>query len=223
MVRWWFLVCAMLALKSLDVASYRTKRIEYATSLFEECESHRECKNLKYTECWNGYCRCLPNYFPRKNKYHACYGGINTTCDSNNDCNGNDQVGCISNTCQSYETFFSSSNTEVIKLYRAERIGSRCATDENCSDLDKTQCRAGKCKCVRGYWLDKNICRPVTNVICADDSDCEERGTKCILEQCVLPEDFFDESNAHNSNLYTANNYGDICGTDHHCRNINNT
>ncbi|KAH0557360.1 hypothetical protein KQX54_004646 [Cotesia glomerata] len=109
----------------------------------------------------------------------------------------------------------------IRKAFNFLGIGSRCATDENCSDLDKTQCRAGKCKCVRGYWLDKNICRPVTNVICADDSDCEERGTKCILEQCVLPEDFFDESNAHNSNLYTANKCKQVlnvyCKDDYQC------
>ncbi|KAG8040254.1 hypothetical protein G9C98_000824 [Cotesia typhae] len=85
-----------------------------------------------------------------------------------------------------------------------QRIGSGCVTNENCQDLNNTLCKSGKCECLKGYWKANETCQLVTNTTCINHSDCKESGAKCLLNNCVLPSEFFVESNTRNATLYAA-------------------
>lgn len=106
------------------IQNFFNKILHFISDILSSCKSHRDCKDLKYSQCLSGRCRCLSNYYKRNS--NVCLGGINATCDSDYDCRHNHLVGCISNTCQSYATFFARSNDEEVKLYRAESKNFFC-------------------------------------------------------------------------------------------------
>ncbi|CAG5090049.1 Protein of unknown function [Cotesia congregata] len=165
----------VIAFGLLLVASILGAKFNYPDRLFGVtngvggyCDRQRGCENVRNSECFRGKCKCLTNYRPSRPWGESiCKGIISAICESDDDCLNLDQVSCIFNTCQNF-TKFLESDAEVTKLYRATALGSRCKTNEHCSNLNNSICVAGKCDCIDGYGisflascepLDRRFCR----------------------------------------------------------------
>ncbi|CAD6245273.1 GSCOCG00013620001-RA-CDS [Cotesia congregata] len=215
----------LLVASILEADRYKSKHL-FRQALWVEdyCERQRDCENIRNSECSRGKCKCLPNY-QRSGplRKSICRGIISAFCESDNDCLNSDEVSCIFNTCQNF-TKFLDSDAEVKKLYRATALRSRCETNEHCSNLKSSICVNGKCDCYDGYGINHiGNCDPLDKRYCGELKECWTDKVTCFGDYCMLPEEFFVESNAKNISAYKAYRIGDPCQTDHHCRDLSDT
>ncbi|KAH0551902.1 tenascin-like [Cotesia glomerata] len=197
---------------------------QLARTVGDYCDRRRSCEDVRNSECFRGKCKCLPNY-QRSGPWDksTCKGIINAFCESDDDCLHSDEVSCIFNTCQNF-TKFRESDAEVKKLYRATVLRSWCETNEHCSNLIDSICVGGKCDCIDGYGINQiGNCDPLDRRYCGELKECWTDKVTCFGDYCMLPEEFFVESNTKNISAYIANNIGDACQTDRHCRDLSDT
>ena len=165
--------------------------IFYTTISYEQgnppCDQYtKECKQIAQQVCYQGFCRCKPNYRfnPSLNKCD------HFDCKHNSDCRQFDQARiCWRSTCICPEGYEEEAETEgLVCVKEPSTIGQGCNDIQHCGQGQR--CRDHICSCLPSYKNDNGVC---IKYACNSTVDCllqQNDHRICISGDCVCDDGY---------------------------------